>query len=116
MGLARRTVGEQMPTRFWNFKRRGGAWWDIVGRLEGPRVFFSMSGSVERGSEGERERCFRNGVRISEVDAMFDSIKVSADMIWGKQSRDLRVLQMMKRKMMRKKRKRNKRQVVQGQR
>lgn len=65
MGLARRTAGEQMPTRFWNFKRRGGSCRGFaVARLEGLMVFFSMSDSVEGGEEERRERCFRKGIRI----------------------------------------------------
>ncbi len=32
--------------------------------LEGVMVFFSMSGSVERGSEEERERYLRKGMRM----------------------------------------------------
>ena len=65
MGLARRTVGEQMPTRFWNLRRRGGICWELVALLEDAMLFFSMSRSVERGSEEEREeRCFRKGMRM----------------------------------------------------
>lgn len=53
-----------MPTRFWNFKRRGGIWLEFAFMLEGMILFFSISVSVERGSEEERERCFRKGRRI----------------------------------------------------
>ena len=65
LGLPRRMVGEQMPTRFWNFRRRGGTCRGFeVAMPEGSMVFFSMSDSVEGGSEERRERCFRKGIRM----------------------------------------------------
>ena len=62
-----------MPTRFWNFTRRGGICSECVAMLEGSIVLFSMSGSPRGALEGEKRRC-RKGKRIFKVDAGYDSL------------------------------------------
>ena len=56
-----------MPTRYWNFNRRGGIPWDTVIGLEDSIVFLSTSDSADGGLEEESERCFRKrkGMRMS---------------------------------------------------